>query len=261
MQLSEETVTALGQNSVEVLRPDSRAPILLLCEHAGAEVPAPWNNLGLDRAFFETHYAFDPGVDALTRHLSAALSVPAVLTRYSRIFLDYNRFETDWDHMRPDLGGIPVPANQKISAEDHALRRAVARAPVTKAITPLQNRCAAVVSVHSFTPVMAGEVRDVDVGLMWRADSPFVRISLQELTRQAAPMGLRVGDNAPYDWRKVIAFSLQTHALDLGLPCYYIEVNNRLLSNPETSRQVADLLTRVLGTVIDRVAEWDGHAV
>ena len=250
MQLAPDTVAALKANACEVLRADSVSPLLLLCEHAGNLVPAPWRNLGLPPEFLETHYGYDPGVDGLTRALSQRLNAPAVLARYSRLFLDYNRFASDWDHMRPDLGGIPVPGNLRLRDEDVALRRSIALEPLDEAIAALAAGRSAVVSVHSFTPVMAGHHRPVDIGILWREDSALVRVTLDELKARAAGLGLRIGDNEPYDWRSVLAYSLQTHALDRGLPCFYLEVNNSLFSNPENSKKIIALIGDVLEAAI-----------
>jgi predicted N-formylglutamate amidohydrolase len=252
MQLDSGLVRRLAAEAFEVLREDEIGPLLLLCEHAGARVPEPWGTLGLDPAFFATHYAWDPGVDGLTRDLSARLSAPAVLTSYSRVFVDYNRFADDWDHMRPDLGGIPVPGNLNIHAEERALRRAIAVHPVDQAIGRLLDDRRAVVSVHSFTPVMAGHHRPVDIGVLWRNDSPFVRAMLAGLLRRAPALELRIGDNAPYDWRQVQAYSLDAHGLRRGLPCLYLEVNNALFASDigsELGGLLADALTEALDCV------------
>lgn len=248
MQLPPETVAALAADAVEVLNRGSRSPLLLICEHAGNRVPAPWRSLGLDAALLESHFGYDPGVDGLTRDLAARLGAPAVLARYSRLFVDYNRFAHDWDHMRPDLGGIPVPANLAISEDEARLRRSIAVAPVDDAIAQLVGGRRALVSVHSFTPVMAGHRREVDIGVLWRQDSEFVRRVLGGLCRRAS--GFRIGDNAPYDWRTALAYSLQVHALDQGLPCFYLEVNNGLFSDSATSARVAEIVGSVLAEAI-----------
>lgn len=250
MNLEANTIAELRAAAYDILRPGSASPLLLLCEHAGNLVPHPWGTLGLPSAFLETHYGFDPGVNALTRLLSERLDAPAVLARYSRIFVDYNRFATDWDHMRPDLGGIPVPANQGIDENEVALRRRIAVEPLDAAIASLVPGRKAVVSVHSFTPVMAGHHRPVDIGIMWRVDSRFVRATLEELRCRGEKIGLRIGDNEPYDWRAVVAYSLQAHALEHGLPCFYLEVNNALFSDPEASDTVARLIGDVLQAAI-----------
>ena len=250
------SLSALAISASETLAPDGASPLLLLCEHAGAEIPAPWEGLGLDPVYLSTHYAYDPGAGLVTRHLSGSLDAAAVLSRYSRIFLDYNRFPDDWDYIRPDLGGILVPRNLVVDAHEQALREAVAVAPVRNAIDVARAGRDAVVSIHSFTPVMAGERRPVDVAILWDEDSAFVRVALQELMVRADGFGLRPGDNSPYDLRQVGARSLKTHAADHALPYFYIEVNNGLFSNPETTGRVTRLLDETLGAVLRRKVEW-----
>jgi predicted N-formylglutamate amidohydrolase len=254
-------VAALAESAVEVLAPAGTSPLLLLCEHAGAEIPAPWSGLGLDPAFLATHYAYDPGAGLVTRRLSASLDAPAVLARYSRIFLDYNRFVDDWDYIRTDLGGIPVPGNLAVDDDERIRREAVAVAPVRGTVESLRAGRKAAVSIHSFTPVMAGERRPVDVAILWDEDSAFVRLAREELMARAGRFGLRAGDNAPYDLRKVGARSLKTHAADHGLPYFYVEVNNGLFSNPETADDVTALLDETLSAVLRREVEWNSvHA-
>lgn len=251
------TLAALAESAAERLAPDGASPLLLLCEHAGAEIPAPWSGLGLDPAYLSTHYAYDPGAGLVTRHLSRALDAAAVLSRYSRIFLDYNRFPGDWDYIRPDLGGIPVPRNLVIDAGERGRREAIAAAPVHGAIEAMRAGRSAVISIHSFTPVMADDRRMVDVAILWDEDSGFVRVALDELKARAGRFGLRPGDNAPYDLRKVGARSLKTHAADHALPYFYIEVNNGLFSNPETTARVTSLLDETLSAVLRREREWN----
>lgn len=248
--------TMLADHAPKTLAPGGASPLLLLCEHAGAEIPAPWNGLGLNPAFLSTHYAFDPGAGLVTQRLSASLDAPAVLARYSRIFLDYNRFRSDWDYIRPDLGGIPVPGNLSVDEEDLTRREAVAVAPVHAAVEKVRPGRSAAVSVHSFTPVMAGERRDVDVAILWDDDHAFVRVAREELLARAGGFALRAGDNAPYDLRKVGARSLKTHAADHGLPYFYVEVNNGLFSDPDAGERAIRLLDETLSAVVRREREW-----
>lgn len=254
--LDASALTALAESAAETLAPRGASPLLLLCEHAGAEIPAPWDGLGLDPVYLSTHYAYDPGAGPVTRHLSQSLDAAAVLARYSRIFLDYNRFAGDWDYVRPDLGGIPVPYNLVIDADERSRREAIAVVPIHEAVERASVGRSAVISIHSFTPVMAGDRRPVDVAILWDEDSPFVRISLEELMTRASGFGLRPGDNIPYDLRKVGARSLKTHAADRGLPYFYIELNNGLFSNPETTSRAVALLDETLDAVLRRKEEW-----
>jgi predicted N-formylglutamate amidohydrolase len=243
------TVTALAAEAAETLRPQAASPYLLIAEHAGNRVPAPWRDLGLPPPFLDTHFAVDIGIDTLTRRLSERLGAPAVLARWSRLFLDYNRPAGEWDHMRPDLGGIPVPGNFGADERDRELRRRIAWAPLEQAIATAAEGRRALVSVHSFTPVMGGARRNVDIGVLWREMSPFVAAVLEALQAAGFAAGFKVGDNEPYDWRQAIGYTLDRHGLRRGMPCFYLEVRNDLLADPETFGPVAQVVEDALASV------------
>lgn len=250
---------ALAAGAVERLLPEAASPYLLIAEHAGNKVPAPWRDLGLAAPYLETHFAVDLGIDALTRRLSQRLRAPAVVAHYSRLFLDYNRPVDEWDHMRPDLGGIPVSGNLHVSETDRDLRRQVGWAPLEQAIADGVEGRKALVSIHSFTPVMGGVRRNVDVGILWREPSPFVSAILASVQSRGKAAGLVVGDNEPYDWRQAIGYTLNRHGLRQGLPCFYLEVRNDLLTDPDRLEQVSRILEDSLSEVARTL--WPDHAV
>ena len=68
---------------------------ILLCDHATNIVPEKYGTLGLGRAQFERHIAYDIGAEALTTGLAERLNVPAVMTRFSRLLIDPNRGHDD----------------------------------------------------------------------------------------------------------------------------------------------------------------------
>lgn len=252
-------IAMLAAAGVEQLRMEAQCPYLLIAEHAGNAVPAPWHDLGLAAPYLGTHFAVDIGVDALTRRLSQGLRAPAVIARYSRLFLDYNRPAGEWDFMRPDLGGIPVPGNLAVDAADVKLRKLIAWAPVEQAIVEAAPGRQALISVHSFTPVMSGVRRNIDIGVLWREPSPFVTSVLKTLGAQGAEAGLKIGDNEPYDWRQAIGYTLNRHGLQQGRPCLYLEVRNDLLSDPETFTLVSRTLEAAFAAVA--VSLWPKAAV
>lgn len=258
-KLDDASVAALADASVERLRIEAASPYLLIAEHAGNLVPSPWRDLGLAAPYLGTHFAVDIGIDALTRRLSQTLRAPAVVAHYSRLFLDYNRPAGEWDFMRPDLGGIPVPGNLAADAADRQLRTRVAWAPLEQAIVEAAAGRQALVSVHSFTPVMGGVQRNVDIGVLWREQSPFVTAVLEDLGVRGAQAGLKIGDNEPYDWRQAIGYTLNRHGLEQGRPCLYLEVRNDLLSDPETFELVSRTLEEVFATVA--MSLWPKPAV
>jgi predicted N-formylglutamate amidohydrolase len=242
--LSDSERAALKEAAVTIGRAGGGpAPLLLICEHAGNEVPAPWRDLGLAAPFLDTHFASDIGAGALTRLMAARLGAPFVLANYSRLFLDINRHPSDWDCLRPDMGGIPVPGNRGITAADKTLREAIARAPFDEAVSGLLAVRPAVVSVHSFTPVMAGKERATEIGVLWRKECRMGEPALETLRRHG---GFVIGSNDPYDWHRSEGHSLARHGLDHGLACLYLEIRNDLLTSDEGRKKVADALAPAL---------------
>lgn len=259
IRLTPAETAALAAGAVERLLPKAASPYLLIAEHAGNTVPAPWRDLGLAAPYLETHFAVDLGIDALTRRLSQRLRAPAVVARYSRLFLDYNRPVEEWDYMRPDLGGIPVPGNLDVSEHDRQLRCQVGWAPLEQAIANGVPGRKALVSIHSFTPVMAGVRRNVDIGILWREPSPFVSAILETIQGKGHAAGLKIGDNEPYDWRQAVGYTLKRHGLQRDLPCFYLEVRNDLLTEHDRLEQVSRILQDSLSEVAKTL--WPDHVI
>lgn len=244
--LSDAAIAELAREAVQVV-PADRPQVLLLCEHAGNVVPAQWQDLGLAPAFLETHFAWDRGAGALTRALAAWLPAAAVLGTYSRLFFDLNRFLSDWDCIRPDLGGIPVPANLNIDDRERAVREHIARAPFDEAVETWLASRPTVISVHTFTPIFSGTWREPDIGVLWREECGIGPDILERLCRQTRYV---IGDNQPYDWNASEAYTLRRHGLDRGLRCLYLEVKNSLLETQEGVDQVAALLAPALSEAV-----------
>lgn len=241
--LSETRLAELAQAAVRTIVAATPSPLLLICEHAGNAVPAPWRDLGLAAAFLDTHFAWDAGAGALTEALATRLGATAVLATYSRLFLDINRFPGEWDCCRPDLAGIPVPANLDIHDRERAQREKIARAPFDQAVSLRLRDRPAVVSIHTFTPIVAGKGRDPEIGVLWRQECRMGPPVLKALRDQGSFV---IGNNEPYDWRTSDGYTLRRHGLDHGLPCLYLEVRNDLLASPAGIARVADALAPAL---------------
>lgn len=245
-------IAALAQQAVTVLPGAAAHPLVLVCEHAGALVPEPWRDLGLDKALLATHFAHDPGAAAMTRALCSDLAAPGVLARWSRLFLDYNRYPQDWEQMRPDMGGIPVPGNLALDEGERTLRHQIAAAPLAAAIDAAAQGRGGMVAVHSFTPVMQGSPRALDIGVLGRRDCRFLRALVPAIRRRAG--SLRIAENAPYDWHQVDAYCLQHHAEARALPCVALEFNNAALADPATFAAIR----ATVGAALAEVAETLG---
>ncbi len=233
--------------------PAGRAPLLLVCDHAGRAIPAALQGLGLPPAALARHIAYDIGAAQLTRRLARQLDGRAVLARYSRLVWDCNRAPGDPDAC-PDLAdGQRVPGNSGLHARDLDQRRAEIYQPYHGAIAREVARLVkrgpppALISIHSFTPEMGGTQRPWHVGVLWNKDGRIAEPLMAALS--AHPAGLRVGDNEPYSGR-LVAYTLEHHAAAAGLPHCALEVRQDLVATPAGIAHWADLLGRILSRIL-----------
>jgi predicted N-formylglutamate amidohydrolase len=226
--LSEKETGALAARAFSVFEGADDSGIVLLCEHGGRAVPAPWQDLGIPRLFFETHFGCDLGAAQLTREVGAKLGATAIVANYSRLFLDYNRKRSDPDCWRIEMGGIPIPGNLALTEEEIELRETIARTPLEKTVARWTEHAPAraLISIHSFSPYWNNARRDCEIGVMWREDARLAPRLIETLSADARYV---VRSNEPYDFRTSDWFTLQRHGLGIGLPCAYIEVRNDLI--------------------------------
>jgi len=248
MIISSDEIDRYVKDAVSVTPGDRNANIILLCEHGGRRVPAAWNNLGLPEAFLDTHFGFDIGSRNLTMAVAAKLGATAIVSEYSRLFLDYNRKQNDPSCIRPDMGGIPVPMNLNVSGDERELRERIARRPVETAMSCWaegDEPAKAVISIHSFSPVWETVFRTCQVGVMWKQDG---RLS-SPLIQAIRDIGVyTVDDNMPYSFKENDWFTLVRHGIAVGVPNAYIEVRNDLIADAT----LVEKASKVLATAIER---------
>src|SRR5688500_8197208 len=75
----------------EVHPSGASSPFLIVCDHAGAQLPKVLGSLGLSAHDLATHIAWDIGAAGVARHLALHLDAFLVLQRYSRLVIDCNR--------------------------------------------------------------------------------------------------------------------------------------------------------------------------
>jgi predicted N-formylglutamate amidohydrolase len=189
-------------DAYEELRPDGASPILLVCEHASQAVPAEYAGLGLPQAELDRHIGYDIGAAALTRALAARLDATALLGVVSRLVIDINRQPWHPGFVPLDSDGTVVPGNAGADDAERARRGARWFTPFHARVhAELDARIAAgrppvLVTVHSFTPVLAGVERPWPVGVLYLRERAAAMAVLEGL-RATVSEG-PVGDNQPY---------------------------------------------------------------
>jgi predicted N-formylglutamate amidohydrolase len=226
------------------------APLLLVCDHASNRVPAALDGLGLPRERLAEHIAVDIGAGAVTRLLTPALGASAILAGYSRLVIDCNRALDDPSSIPSLSDGVAIPGNRDLSDTARDARRAEIFTPYHAAITQRLAAIAAapaLISIHSFTPVMEGFVRPWHIGVLW-ADDP--RIAAPLLSALGGEAALVVGDNQPYSAREPPGYTVNHHAHTPGFPHVAIELRQDLVADEAGVREWAERLARVLDPLL-----------
>jgi len=176
--------------------------LLVTCEHAVNHIPARWQHLYHDNhEVLETHRGWDPGAAELAHAIAKGLHAPCFMARVSRLLLDHNRSPHNrslWSEFSRDL-----PASDKALLLDdfyHPFRDQAGRWIAERHADG--NRVIHL-SVHSFAPVLDGEVRRVDVGILYdeqRSDEAFFADLWKSRLAPCSPQ-LRVRFNVPYRGR------------------------------------------------------------
>lgn len=175
--------------------------LILSCEHASGDVPARYRGLfassSAQRAL-ESHRGIDIGAVAVARAFRRAFRCPLFEATVTRLLVDTNRSP---HHVRlhsefsRKLG--PIERAQVLETYYHPHRLQVKRA--VESVVSSGHR-AVHLSVHSFTPRLAGHVRTADIGLLYdpaRAPEAALAAGWRERLGSRVP-AYRIRRNYPY---------------------------------------------------------------
>lgn len=233
----------------------ARLALILSSEHASARIPERYAaRFRGHRALLASHRGSDLGSLDLGRHLGRAFGVKLSAGRFSRLVVDLNRSAHHPGLWSAVTRALPPEERQEILRRIHAPYRDEVEERVRVAL----EKSARVLhlSVHSFTPVLDGRVRNAEVGLLYDPSRPrelSLCRALQGALRSRAPE-LRVRRNYPYRGR---ADGLVTTLRKRFSPARYLgvelEVNQALLGSRARWKAVQGALTRSLEDVLGKV--------
>ena len=247
-----------------VLERAPQVPALLVCDHAAARIPAALGTLGMPPEALADHIALDIGAAAVTRFLSEALNLPAVLTEYSRLVVDCNRRLDDPTAFPAVVDGYQVPGNRDLSSDarrqraeelywpyHHCVRDELAR---LEAMAPAP----ALIAIHSFTPVIGETMRPWQIGILWDKDPRLPEHLLTALRRHE---NVLVGDNEPYSGKHPADFTVDHHAESEGLAHVGIEIRQDLITTLDGVEHWGGVLADALRSILDDpglYSHWPG---
>lgn len=235
--------------SYTLLRPDSKRPIVLCCDHAGYAVPEELESLGLSDQQLKQHIGWDIGAADMTAYLSEKLDITAVLSKYSRLYIDCNRAPGSPKSIPEQSDNTIIPKNISLSLQAKVQRAEHGLWPYHQALSSAlmqrwQGESAPVlVSIHSFTSALQGEaLRPWQFGLISGHDRRLAE-SLLKAFQQYPEICL--GDNAPYSGFDV-SYTLNSHGLASGIAHVGIEIRQDLIGTSEGVAHYGALFADVL---------------
>ena len=176
-----------------------RRRVVITCEHGGNDIPAAYRSCFKGHeAALESHRGHDAGALALARDLAAMCRAPLVYSTISRLLVELNR-SPGHPRLYSDITRV-LPDDEK--RELYSKYYLPYREKVERSILAALRACERVVHVssHSFTPVLDGEARNADIGLLYdpsRAPERRLCLAWQAALQKAGP-GLVVRRNYPY---------------------------------------------------------------
>lgn len=215
---------------------EMNSELLIICDHASNHVPLEFDNLGLPPERLREHIAIDIGAEAVARGMAERLQCTALLSGTSRLVIDCNRLLEDPTSIPSVSDDVVIPGNQNLSDEER--RRRIERffKPYHSEMRHQVDRrlaadvIPAIISVHSFTPEMAGFARPWQISLLWDRDPRLAPPLIEYLRRDS---NLVVGDNEPYSGVSPHGYALKTYGVDMGLPLVLFEIRQDLVENSE----------------------------
>jgi predicted N-formylglutamate amidohydrolase len=246
------TIRAEEHASYRILAGRADAGLILLCDHAGNAIPPAYGSLGLPSEQLARHIAYDIGAAEVTRRLAAALGVPALMTRYSRLLIDPNRGADDPTLIMRLSDGAVIPGNRRVDDAERERRRRLYYEPYHRAIDGVIDQCLAcgipprLLSIHSFTESWKETPRPWHVGVLWDRD---LRLAKPLLDGFYAQGDLIVGDNEPYSGQ-LEGDCLWQHATCRGLANALIEIRQDLIRDAPGQEVWARRLSRLVGAIL-----------
>lgn len=250
-------LTSRDAGPVRITNFSGSSLFLLLGDHAGNLVPERLAGLGIGPDDLHRHIALDIGVSELGSQLSAKLGAPFIEQRYSRLVIDCNRAVEDPGSIARVSDGTAIPGNAGLSPPEFEDRVAEIFRPYHRAISGMlakrqaSSLPARLVSLHSFTPQLAGLDRPWEIGVLYSGGDR--RFALAVLKALRSVRGLIVGDNEPYRMDET-DFTIPHNAFGPAIPYVEIEIRQDRLSEDNGVGQIAGILAQALLTAGESIA-------
>jgi predicted N-formylglutamate amidohydrolase len=140
--------------------------VLVTCEHGGNRVPAPYRRWFVNgREALASHRGFDAGALTMARAIARGLNADLLFTTVSRLVVELNRSLRHPQLFSSFLRSAPEALRHQIFERYYVPYWTAAQVAVERALSDSER--VVHIGSHSFTPVLDGETRTADIGLLY----------------------------------------------------------------------------------------------
>lgn len=178
----------------------NRVFFIVTCEHATCHIrPELASYVGINQEVLTSHRGWDPGALRIAFQWSEALMAPLMRGYQSRLLIDLNRSESNPDLFSQYSRNLPEPIRGSLLREYRYLYRKPCLDIIEQAVS--FGYLVVHLSVHSFTPVLNGVERQVDIGILFDPCRPIENIISNSWITNSSDFlpHLRICANSPYE--------------------------------------------------------------
>ena len=236
-----------------IFNADSSSNLLFTSDHNGSAIPTKLKNLGVPLNELRRHVAYDIGIDAVAHALSARFNATLIVANYSRLVIDCNRHPGSAGSIPSVSDNTVVPGNKNLSDDDIKSREDeifdAYHSSVGNRISIMrsENKNPILISLHSFTPVIGGQFRPWEIGILFKDDE---RLSAPLINKLREQKDLNIGDNKPYSGSEPAGYTVDYHVEPLSLPSVAVEFRQDLIEFESGAVRWANIFGDALGHVL-----------
>ena len=176
--------------------------MVISCEHGGNRIPGAYRYLFKDhQKLLQSHRGFDAGALALARRMATAFGVEPITATTSRLLVDLNRSPGHRQLFSFVTRPLDVQRKEDILSAHYWPHRHDLQQSVARHID--EGRTVVHIASHSFTPVLNGRKRTMDVGLLYdpgrESEKHFCKLWKDHILHKVpSPQAYSIRSNAPY---------------------------------------------------------------
>lgn len=173
--------------------------IIISCEHGGNRIPKEFQYLfNKDVEILNSHRGYDPGALKLSQKLYNEIGDYYFYSQTSRLLIELNRSLSNINLFSSITKGLSSETKNKILNKYYSPYRN----KIENTISELLKKNFSVIhfSIHSFTPILNGKIRNADIGLLFDPKKKFEKnicMIFKKSIKKASPQ-LKIRFNYPY---------------------------------------------------------------